>query len=65
MGEMPNAIREQRTALTLDPANPEGWNDLGVLQIHAGDKAAAREAFEHALKLDPQNEAAKANLSRL
>ncbi len=65
MGEMPNAIREQRAALVIDSSNPGDWNDLGVLQIHAGDKAAAREAFEHALKLDPQNEAARANLSRL
>jgi Flp pilus assembly protein TadD len=65
MGQMPNAIREQRAALAIDSSNPGDWNDLGVLQIHAGDKAAAREAFEHALKLDPQNEDAKANLSRL
>jgi Flp pilus assembly protein TadD/mono/diheme cytochrome c family protein len=65
MGEMPSAIREQRAALALDSSNPGDWNDLGVLQLHAGDKVAAREAFEHALKLDPQNEAAKANLSKL
>jgi Flp pilus assembly protein TadD/mono/diheme cytochrome c family protein len=65
MGQMPDAIREQRAALAIDSSNPEGWNDLGVLQIHSGDKAAAREAFEHALKLDPQNEAAKANLGKL
>ena len=65
MGQMPSAIREQRTALEIDSSNPGDWNDLGVLQIHAGDKSAAREAFEHALKLDPQNEAAKANLARL
>ena len=65
MGEMPNAIREQRAALARDSSNPGDWNDLGVFQIHAGDKAAARDAFEHALKLDPQNQAAKDNLSRL
>jgi Flp pilus assembly protein TadD len=65
MGQMPDAIREQRAALALDSSNPGDWNDLGVLQIHAGDKAAARDAFERALKLDPQNEAAKANLGRL
>jgi Flp pilus assembly protein TadD len=65
MGEMPNAIREQQAALAIDPGNPGDWNDLGVLHIHAGDKAAARDDFEHALKLDPQNEAAKANLGRL
>ena len=51
--------------MAIDSSHSGDWNDLGVLQIHAGDKSAAREAFEHALKLDPQNEDAKANLARL
>jgi Flp pilus assembly protein TadD/mono/diheme cytochrome c family protein len=65
MGRLPEAVREQRAALAIDATNPGDWNDLGVLEVQAGDTASARADFERALELDPANEAAKGNLAKL
>jgi Flp pilus assembly protein TadD/mono/diheme cytochrome c family protein len=52
------ALAEQRTS-------PSDWNDLGVLEARLGDKAAAHREFEHALALEPNNQAALNNLRHL
>ncbi len=62
---LPEAVAEQRKVLALDPSNASDWNDLGALEAISGDRLAARRDFEHALQLDPANQAAKANLARL
>jgi Flp pilus assembly protein TadD len=65
MGQMPDAVREQKTVVTLSPKTASDWSDLGVMEAEAGNRSAAKNDFEHALKLDPALEAAKANLSKL
>ncbi len=65
MGRMQDAIREQKTVVTLVRGLADDWNDLGVMEAQAGDKAAARRDLEHALQLEPGNKAAQANLRRL
>lgn len=65
IGQLNDAIRELHTALSLEAGNADDWNNLGVLQARAGDRAAARKDFEHALAIDPQHAAVRANLGRL
>jgi Flp pilus assembly protein TadD len=65
MGRMQDAIREQKIVVTLAGGMADDWNDLGVMEAQAGDKAAARRDLEHALQLEPENKAAQANLRRL
>jgi len=60
-----DAISEQNAVLALDPTNADDWNNLGVLHARDGNVASARRDFEHALALNPQHAAARANLARL
>lgn len=39
-------------------------NDLGVIEARTGDLTAARRDLEHALRLEPGNEAVRANLRK-
>jgi Flp pilus assembly protein TadD len=64
-GHLQEAIAEQQEALRLNASDADGWNDLGVLEARAGNPAAAREDFEHALRITPDHAPAKANLARL
>lgn len=41
--------------LAGNPMDGRSWNDLGVLYSGAGDYAAARDAFVHAVQCDRQN----------
>jgi Flp pilus assembly protein TadD len=65
MGQLGDAVREQKAVVALVPDSAGDWNDLGAMEARAGDKVAARRDLEHALRLDPGNEAAKANLAKL
>ncbi len=60
-----DALAQQRLVTELDPANPSDWNDLGAMEAMSHDVVSARRDFQHALELDPANEAAKANLARI
>ena len=64
-GQPEQALAEQRTVVQLEAANAGDWNDLGALEARAGHVPEAARAFEHALKLDPGNQAATSNLSKL
>ncbi len=64
-GRLQEALREQTTAVTLVPASASDWNDLGVLEIRAGNRDAARNDFSRALALDPALEAAQNNIKKL
>jgi Flp pilus assembly protein TadD len=65
MGQLADAIKEQDIVLSINPRNADDWNNLGVLQARAGETKSARIAFEHALALNPQLNAARSNLSHL
>jgi tetratricopeptide (TPR) repeat protein len=45
------------------PDDPRLHNELGVVQFYLGKGAAAESSFEKAIKLDPKNADARANLS--
>jgi tetratricopeptide (TPR) repeat protein len=47
------------------PHNARAWNNLGFAHRLEGDAPAAREAFEHALALDPDYRKARMNLEML
>jgi cytochrome c-type biogenesis protein CcmH/NrfG len=48
-----------------DPKDTNAWWRLGQIQAKQGDKAAARTAFQTALRLDPENAEAKKDLAAL
>ncbi|WP_165310372.1 lipoprotein NlpI [Vibrio ziniensis] len=48
-------------SLTLNPAQPDVFNLLGVYYTEAGDFDAAYESFDSTLELDPDNEYAMRN----
>ncbi len=58
------AIAEQEIVVRLAPGSAGDWNDLGVMEAQAGDRAAARRDLQHALQIEPGNAAAQANLKR-
>ena len=62
------AAFERFLALNPQPGAPEhkhGWYRMGQLHAQAGDKAAARRAFEQALKLDPKFAEPRDELAKL
>jgi tetratricopeptide (TPR) repeat protein len=49
-------------SVAVNTQNPRAWNNLGCAQFQAGHLDPAREAFQHALQLDPGYVRAQANL---
>lgn len=64
-GQPEQAIAWLKAAADLQPSSAAVPVALGQVLAGRGDKAAAREAFERALKIDPKSRAAKAGLERL
>jgi tetratricopeptide (TPR) repeat protein len=64
-GQLQEAINEQKSALRLHAEDVNGWNNLGVFEARSGDTEAVRYDFQQALRIDPDNTQAKANLSHL
>ena len=62
---IPDALAQQTLVVQLNPSSASDWNDLGVIEVHAGNRTAARRDFERALTLEPTNRAAQQNLHRL
>jgi tetratricopeptide (TPR) repeat protein len=50
------AIRAGLEALLIDPENALAWTRLGSAYFASGNNAKARDAYDHALKLEPDNE---------
>lgn len=65
MGRWKDALDARKQALLLEPNDADGWNDLGVLEVHLKETALARNDFLHALQIDPSHALARANLDRL
>ena len=65
MGDLRQAIAEQQQVMRSNATDADAWNNLGVLEARDGNANAARDDFEHALRIAPDHAAAKANLARL
>jgi tetratricopeptide (TPR) repeat protein len=65
MGHWTEALGARRQALDINPGDADGWNDMGVLEVHLEHYDLARDDFTHALQIDPQHALAQANLQRL
>jgi Flp pilus assembly protein TadD len=55
------AIFRWLRATELDPTYAQAFNNLGIAYEHEGDLVKAREAYEKALRLDPNNPLIKQN----
>lgn len=54
-GDLAKAVESFRKSLALDPAQDETWYWLAKAYEKQGDQAAARDALEHSLQLNPEN----------
>jgi len=52
-GQWREAAASLRAALQLDPADPQDWNQLGIVSKELGELAKAQESFDRALELAP------------
>jgi tetratricopeptide (TPR) repeat protein len=64
-GHWQEAITANRSILELFPEDVETYNRLGRALMEVGEYTPAKEAYKHALELDPHNNIAKKNLDRL
>lgn len=62
---MHEAAQAFRAALATGPRTAEAYNRLGVVLFQAGDNVGARDCFERALAIDPDNQDARDNLNSL
>ena len=53
--QRPEALYRWQRAVEIDPSYAAAWNNLGVAYEHEGRFDEAREAYEKALELEPQN----------
>ena len=59
------AVEHVRKAVSFDPARPEAFNLLGVLEELRGNRLEAQKHYRAALSLDPSYGAALVNIQRL
>ena len=59
------AVEHVRKAVSFDPARPEAFNLLGVLEELRGNRLEAQKHYRAALSLDPSYGAALVNIERL
>jgi Flp pilus assembly protein TadD len=64
-GDAPSAVDELERAAALAPAASAVHNHLGIAYEAAGRPGDARRAYERAVELDCENEAAGRNLAAL
>src|SRR5271165_7140540 len=54
-GHLDEAKAKVQEELQRNPSSVDGYNLLGIIEIDEQDYADALEAFQHALKLDPNS----------
>jgi protein O-mannosyl-transferase len=64
-GRLTEAAEHLRVYLAAHPREPAAWINMGIALARLGDAKGARDAFEQALRLDPKNKTARANLARV
>src|SRR5690348_2662771 len=52
-GDLPAAEENLRAAIRLNDDFAEAWANLGVVLVRRGHRREGRQAFEHALGVDP------------
>jgi tetratricopeptide (TPR) repeat protein len=60
-----DAARDFRELVELNPDDPDACTNLGVALARQGQYSSAEEWFGRAVRLSPQNEAARKNLERV
>ena len=65
LGRVDDAIVQLEKVLAEDPNDPATWFNLGALQEQQGDLAAARRAWQNALKADSTYAMAKEALAKM
>ncbi|GAB4036329.1 MAG: PEP-CTERM system TPR-repeat protein PrsT [Rubrivivax sp.] len=63
--ELTKATRIAEALVKKHPTNPGLQDLLGTVRVRAGDRVAARKAFDEAARLDPKAAAPRINLARL
>lgn len=62
-GRLEDALRHAQVAKTLDPTYSVTWSNTGVLHLRHGDAQQAEQHYVHALRLNPVDAGALANLA--
>ena len=62
-GNVVKAIKKIRKGVQKQPENSQNWVVWGLILRSAGKYNSAKHKFEKALKLNPHNETAKAELT--
>ena len=52
-GRQPEAVAMARKATVIDPLSLATWHNLGLLLFASGQNAEARQAWQHALEINP------------
>ena len=55
----------EEKVLQIDPANAEGWANLGMVYVNLGDQARAVVAFKNAVQLNKSSVSARLNLGAI
>lgn len=64
LGQLPEAREAFLTSLRFDPHDSTAYTNLGVVELAAGNREAARRYFAEALNLAPTSPAARAGLAQ-
>ena len=63
--QVSKAIEKIKQAVIYEPNDPENWLVWGIIMRSVGNFKSAKHKFERALKIDPDNDAARVELDIL